>query len=77
MLKKLIKGYKGRAARLIVGFLLAKLILVPFIAQMPGASEFLISPESQEYLAAGLIIAGASLAKLLRDKGIISAKIPL
>ena len=77
MLDKLLFGGIGRGVRLAVDALLAKLVLIPLIAQVPGSQEFLSNPDLHAYIAVGLtglLLAGA---KTLRDKGLIPAKLPL
>lgn len=77
MLDKLLYGAGGRALRGALAGLTSKVLLVPFIAKMPGAAEFLQNKDMHAYVVGAIMISLMALAKGLRDRGKIPAWIPL
>lgn len=77
MLEKILYGAGGRALRVSLSALIGKLLIVPFIAKMPGATDFLSNPDMHSYIVVALLGLIMALAKGLRDRGKIPSWIPL
>lgn len=77
MLEKILFGPVGRALRAGLAGLLAKLLLVPAISKVPGASEFLSNPELSNYVVIAVLGLIMGLAKSLRDSGRLPKWVPL
>ena len=77
MLEKILYGPVGRALRAGLAGLLAKVVLVPAITKLPGASEFLSNPELSNYVVIAVLGAIMGLAKSLRDSGKLPKWVPL
>ena len=67
----------ARIARIVVGFLIAKLAVVPAVDKIPGLSAYLGSPDLQNYLAVGIGALLNAIMKHLRDKNDSLHKLPV
>lgn len=77
MLEKILYGPVGRVLRSAIAGAFSKLLIVPFLAKMPGLEQFLMNQELQNYLVLGILALIMGLAKALREKGKLPKWVPL
>ena len=78
MVEKFVcSGGVGRFVRVVLGFILSKLVGLPLLAKVPGLVELLQKPEIKDWLA--VILAGllCGLMKKARDSKKIPGWLPL
>ena len=73
----MVEGGIGRFVRIVLGFAIAKLLLLPALAMVPGLKEFLSNPELTTWISGLLTATLASLVKKSRNKGWLPRWLPL
>ena len=78
MIEKMVcSSFVGRAVRVVLNFVLAKLLLVPALDQVPGLRGFLENQDFRAWAVAGLAAVLCALAKSSRSSGKAPKWLPL